>query len=400
MKRILALLCVMACLCALALPAMAAEDAIIVTAQVPSDWEKAYIHVWGDSGDLTTWPGQEMTKGDDGRFSVEILSGYNKILINKGDDSGKSQDMDFNGSANCWIVFNGNNSVSYDTDPGIVDVENMPVVLNSLAIVGSGIPNVSEWNPGDGNGKMTANGNVYTISFDLYKDSAITFKICGNGSWDSGFNYGATADGVTVTAGAAVELLNGNDSKNLTYTATQDCTLTVTADLSAEPATVTVKETKKDMAPPPEVEMVTVTATVPSGITPYIYTWDDNGSNAGWPGVAMTQKGDSWTAEIPATSKNLIINDGGEGKTADTPIESGKALDIVVKDGWAIEVTVKGDSASTGDNTSTDDTTTGTVDNTDPAPKKDNTIVIIIVAIVVAVGAITAVAVVIILKKK
>lgn len=395
MKRILAILCVMACLLALALPVMAAPDAIVVTAQVPTDWEKAYIHVWGDSGDLTTWPGEEMTKGADGRFSVEILSGYNKIIINNGDGT-QSQDMVFNGTANCWIVYNGQNSTTYDSDPGIVDINSMPKVLNSLAIVGSGLPGINSWDPADSNGDMTANGNIYTISFDLYKDTTITFKICGNDSWDSGFNYGASAPDMALTAGTAVEMVNGS-SDNMTYTATQDCTLTVTADLSGDPATVKVEEKKKELAPPPVVEMVKVTATVPAGITPYIYTWDDGGSNAAWPGVQMTQDGDSWTAEIPATSKNLIINDGGSTKTTDTPIESGKNLKIVVKDDWSVEVTAEGDTnkPSTGNNDSTAPTTKPTDE-----PKKDNSLVVIIVAIVLAVAAVTAVVVVVILKKK
>ena len=81
MKRILAILCAMACLFALALPAMAAET-ITVTAQVPADWEIANVYVWNDQGNGGEWPGTAMTKGADGRYTAEIASGFTNIIIN------------------------------------------------------------------------------------------------------------------------------------------------------------------------------------------------------------------------------------------------------------------------------------------------------------------------------
>ena len=66
-----------------------------------------------------------------------------------------------------------------------------------------------------------------------------------------------------------------------------------------------------------EVPKVTVTihAGVPEGWTgAYLYAWNDNGANYGWPGVPMTKGDDGfWTAELLPAYTNVVIaeKDGG-----------------------------------------------------------------------------------------
>ena len=49
MKRILAILCVIACLCGLCVPAMAAGT-ITVSVKAPADWAQVYLYVWDADG--------------------------------------------------------------------------------------------------------------------------------------------------------------------------------------------------------------------------------------------------------------------------------------------------------------------------------------------------------------
>lgn len=82
-------------------------------------------------------------------------------------------------------------------------------------------------------------------------------------------------------------------------------------------------------------DTVTVYAQVPlSWDAPNVYTWMTGGEGSvGWPGTAMTQEGDWWVAQVPATDDNIIINNGsGSPQTGDTSMEAGKDVWVVVGD--------------------------------------------------------------------
>lgn len=125
MKRILAILCAMACLFALAVPALAAPDTITITAQAPSDWEELFIHAWGGPDDAgTNWPGLAMTKGADGRFTIELDAGFTGILVHN-NNGRQSNDMVITGTENVWIVYDGGDKTggtATPTDPGVQDL--------------------------------------------------------------------------------------------------------------------------------------------------------------------------------------------------------------------------------------------------------------------------------------
>lgn len=122
MKRILAILCAMACLFALAVPALAAPDTITVTAQVPADWEELYIHFWGGA-EASTWPGVAMTP-DNGRFTFEIPGDSTGLLVHN-NQGRQCQDLAPTGDGAVWIVYDGSDksgATLTPTDPGMQEL--------------------------------------------------------------------------------------------------------------------------------------------------------------------------------------------------------------------------------------------------------------------------------------
>lgn len=91
MKKLFALLCVIAMLGALCVPAMAAADRVAVAAQVPDDWTTPYLYAWGGS-ETMAWPGVAMTLIDD--WYVAYMNDDNaNIIINNGSDAAKTEDL-------------------------------------------------------------------------------------------------------------------------------------------------------------------------------------------------------------------------------------------------------------------------------------------------------------------
>lgn len=82
MKKLLVLLCVIALLGALCVPAMAATSRVPVVVQVPEDWTTPYLYAWGDSEEAA-WPGVPMTQIEDWFVAYMNASNYN-IIINDG----------------------------------------------------------------------------------------------------------------------------------------------------------------------------------------------------------------------------------------------------------------------------------------------------------------------------
>lgn len=449
MKRILAILCAMACLFALALPAMAA-DKITVTAYVPKGVEGWKIHFWGGTGPESTWPGVDMVKVEDGVYKVEIDSGYTGFLIHSNENP-KSADQVMSGTQDVWVVFDGTNASVHDSDPGPNATPNPGTTpapnpggnggdlsgLNELYIVGSGMPGIDEWSTTCANGKMTANGTTYTIKLGLPKGTAIAFKFAGNGSWESGFNYGGEGE-TAVTAGTPVSLKNDGSSGNLTYTASQDCNLTVTVDLAANTVKVEevpgTPETPKPAPPEFPENLYMAGQGIPGASGDWIEK-DDAMILSGKDGVysIALEMTAGTTFMFKFTAGSWSVNFGGEAEGV--VVENGKDVTLV-SNGKDLSYTAAADGTATftvdlnkntlnvtagvietpgadEDDDNKNDNTDNNTDSKDEATqpttaennekkdeKKDNTTLIIILAIVGVVAAGTAVAVVLILKKK
>ena len=110
MKKLLALLCVIALLGALCVPAMAAAARVPVAVQVPDGWTTPYLYAWGGS-ETMAWPGVAMTQIDD--WFVAYMNDDNaNIIINDG---------------------NGTQTADLAIDPGLpvcviaIDMENVDI---------------------------------------------------------------------------------------------------------------------------------------------------------------------------------------------------------------------------------------------------------------------------------
>lgn len=337
MKRILALLCVIACLCGLCVPAMAAGT---ITVSVKASWSQVNLYVWENDVPMESWPGTAMTKNGDW-WTLEIPAGsYTNVIANDG--SNQTADLKMDGSADCWI----------DADAGVVytdaacttpfggSASSTPSTginlsgLNSLALVGSGIPGVGEWDVGAAAGDMTkVSDGVYTKVIAVTAGTSMMFKIAGNDSWDDAYNFGGIEDGVVVGLGTKIDLANGGGSKDLSLTATKDCNLKFTVNLTGDVATLLVEETDEEASTTPggstttpvDGPMVTVYAKVPSTWSDVrVWCWNASTQNPGnqgdWPGsFTMTKDEDGWYyVEIPQGYPNLLINgNGGSVQTAD-----------------------------------------------------------------------------------
>ena len=340
MKRILAILCVIAVLCGLCVPAMAAGT---ITVSVKSSWSQVNLYVWENDTPMEGWPGTAMTKGANGLWTLQIPAGsYTNVIANDG--SSQTADLKMDGSADCWIdadagvvytdaamskPFGGNAGGNNGGNAGSVDLSG----LRSLALVGDGMPGFVEgWNPGAPAGDMVKeSAGVYTKVVTVLAGTDAKFKIAGNDEWNDAYNFGGAEDGVSVVLGTKINLTNGGGSKDITLKVSKDCNLKFTVDLNE--MTVLVVETTEEAGTTPSNpgtseptgETYTVYAKVPADWkNPAIWCWNDSDSNppslGAWPGTLTMKKGaDGWySAEVPVGYNNLLINaNGGGNKTPD-----------------------------------------------------------------------------------
>ena len=104
-----------------------------------------------------------------------------------------------------------------------------PAGLNSLAIVGTGIPGVGEWNPADPAGDMTeVEEGIFVITLDVPANTSMKFKVAGNDAWVDTFNFGSA----TIVLGKVADLTNGGGSADMPLTIANACTLKITVDVN------------------------------------------------------------------------------------------------------------------------------------------------------------------------
>lgn len=105
-----------------------------------------------------------------------------------------------------------------------------PEGIDSLAIVGTGIPGVGEWNPADPAGDMTEVADcVYEKTLEVPAGTTMKFKVAGNDAWDDTCNFGSA----TIELGVAADMECGGGSGDMTLTVDEDCTIKITVDLNA-----------------------------------------------------------------------------------------------------------------------------------------------------------------------
>lgn len=236
MKRFLALLCVLGCLCALCVPAMAFGD-ITVKVKVPDSWNEVYLYMWDSLSEddpktsNAPWPGQKLSDPVDGWYEVQVPNvGFDHAIVSDGTDANKTKDIAVDPTWDLWITVDASlyYGVAYNED----DAGQVDFGPDSMAIVGAGIPGVEEWNPGAPEGDMTeVEDLIYEKTIGLAAGTKMTFKFAGNDSWDLPFNMGGNTAGEEIPLNQDFELVeNGQD---MAFTASEDMGLKVTLDLTA-----------------------------------------------------------------------------------------------------------------------------------------------------------------------
>lgn len=113
--------------------------------------------------------------------------------------------------------------------------------VKSLAVVGSGIPGVKDWTPGDPAGDMTeVSDGIWEKTLVCPAGTSMQLKIAGNDKWDDTCNFGGAQAGMTITLGQKADMTCGGGSKDMTLNVTAETTIKITVDLTSEPATILV----------------------------------------------------------------------------------------------------------------------------------------------------------------
>lgn len=117
MKKLLVLLCVIALLSAMCVPAMATNDRVAVVVQAPDGWSTPYLYAWGVEGEEAVWPGVPMVQVGD--WFVAYMKGTNdSVIINDG-SSAQTADL---------LIDPGMNVCIMAIDPEKVDIGyDMPI---------------------------------------------------------------------------------------------------------------------------------------------------------------------------------------------------------------------------------------------------------------------------------
>lgn len=352
MKKLLAIvLALMLCVGVLSVAAFAANETTIHVV-VPADWTTPHLYTWVKGGEgASPWPGTALEKEDDQWYVGKFATSDNCVIINNGEGGAQTADLDDTyfdaGYPELWLVVGADNSATfYYEKPENVDAPAAPggdapaenvnpadpsgnfVAPSSLAIVGSGIPGVGEWDPANVAGDMTAvSENVYEIEIGCPAGTNMSFKFAGDDAWVDSCNLGSG----TPAIGSTTDLVNDGGSSDMTLSVDKDVMLKFTVDLTAlangtGAATLKIEEVEGEVEPAPAPVEVTVYARVPSTWgAPNLYTWPTGGDGAtAWPGTAMTKgDGDWYVGTMTAGETNLIINDGAS-QTGDLSVEAGK----------------------------------------------------------------------------
>ena len=408
MKKLFAILCVLAMLCMLCVPAFAVEGVTslaIVGTGIPGvgDWDPANA-------------AGEMEEVEAGIFVKEITLAADSTMTFKF-AANDNWDVNFGGATvvadeavamtqgggdmivsvnkettlKFTVDVNGDSATMLVEGDGIVGAPEAPATLETLYIVGSGIPGVGDWNPSDEAGLLEeVEDGIFVKELTLAAGTSMQFKFAGNGSWNSGFNFGTAS----IVLGEACDMMNDGGSSNMTLDAAEEMTVKITVDTTAladggnatilveevevedpvvDPTTPSeevtepseevtepseevtepseevtepseevtepseeITEPSEDPSVPAEDDgMVTVYAKVPAswgGANCWAWSGSTNAFES-WPGNAMTLEGDWYTIQIPNWVDSIIVNwEGDANKTPDTAIEAGKDVWLVVAD--------------------------------------------------------------------
>ena len=208
MKKLLTLLCVIALLGSLCVPAFAAEDTVPVVAEVPSDWTAPNVYAWkgtgGPGNENAAWPGVPMTYVD-GMYCAYIPADMENVIINN--NGAQTADLPIDSGLPVFVSASNLGDVSVEPElpievPAADELANAPA--GPAAPTGSDWYVAGEfngWNQCDAAYKMEDDGDgTFSISFDV--SAGIHELKVTNGTWDVSFGKDGGADNLVFEATA------------------------------------------------------------------------------------------------------------------------------------------------------------------------------------------------------
>ena len=104
---------------------------ITVYAQVPADWAGPCCWAWSapdGTNAFSAWPGEAMTEGEDGWYSIEVPGWVNSIIINANEGGVQTTDLSVETGKDVWIsVADAENAaVAYEQPSGETEPEATP----------------------------------------------------------------------------------------------------------------------------------------------------------------------------------------------------------------------------------------------------------------------------------
>jgi len=255
-----------------------------------------------------------------------------------------------------------------------------PEGLNSLAVVGEGIPGVAAWTPADANGDMTeVSEGIFEKVLDCPAGTSMKLKIAGNDAWDDNWNFGSA----TLVLGQKADLTNGAGSTDMPLTIADACKIKITVDVNGlangAAATIlvdvvtnggggggnqTTTTTNNNQttttqptttAKPDTTGNRTLTIEAPASWSKvFVYTWNPEEFST-YPGAEVQKSGNVYKASIKKSLVNLVITgekaDTTQQKTDDLVLETnGKDVTIKIADDGKATITYAGGSSSSTSN--------------------------------------------------
>lgn len=291
-----------------------------------TDWSQCYVYCWDADGSTlgSQWPGSPMSLNEDGLWEATIFAKAFNVLFNDG-ISNQTPDLVMPDSAESVYLCASDRWVTYQE---AIAEENWGI--ESLSLVGSGLPGIPEWDDAASLGVMEEIAdNIYVKRLEVPGATTMTFRFIGNSGSDSQWEFG----GADPVPGQSVVLSRGVNATSMTLSVEAACSVWFSVDLNpmfkgGNPVLTVGLEF-------PSETSRKLTVVVPDEwVRAYAYTWNPESFGA-WPGAELPKNGNTCEIMISQNLAQMVISgeleNGTRQQTTDILLESnGKDVTVLV----------------------------------------------------------------------
>ncbi len=305
------------------------SDSLTLYCWTPRNWGCCYVYAWDSDGNAVagSWPGTEMNSVGNRLWCMEIPASAVGVVFNDGFGGHDSQTDDL-----CLPTDDRNMFVVQEETWEALSYYDPDWDLESLALVGDGLPGIPVWYPDAPEGNMTRiSAYVYEKIIEVPSSTSMNFKIAGNDCWDDQWIFGSSS---SIELGQMIELDRAAGSQDMMLNIDYPCTLKFTVDLSPIPEGGKATLLVEDLTP---IVYRKVTVIVPDDWqSVFAYTWDPEILGT-YPGTILERDDQRYSILVPENMINLIISgvkaDGTIQKTDDLHLEpNGKNVTIITEE--------------------------------------------------------------------